>query len=52
MAGMPTTGDIAIIGLGAVGSAVLYHSAKLGAKVIGIDRFEPPHDQGSSHGEN
>jgi len=51
MAGMPTTGDIVIIGLGAVGSAVLYHSAKLGAKVIGIDRFEPPHDQGSSHGE-
>ena len=37
--------------LGAVGSAALYQSAKLGAKVIGIDRFTPPHDQGSSHGE-
>lgn len=45
------TADIAVIGLGAVGSAALYQSAKLGARVIGIDRFAPPHDQGSSHGE-
>jgi sarcosine oxidase len=48
---MAFTADIVIVGLGAVGSAALYQSAKLGAKVIGIDRFEPPHDQGSSHGE-
>src|SRR5271169_551404 len=51
MAAMATAADIAVIGLGAVGSAALYQSAKLGAGVIGIDRFEPPHDQGSSHGE-
>ena len=51
MAGMAITADIAVIGLGAVGSATLYQSAKLGARVIGIDRFSPPHDQGSSHGE-
>jgi len=51
MAGMAIIADIAIIGLGAVGSATLYQAAKLGAKVIGIDRFVPPHDQGSSHGE-
>jgi len=51
MAGMAITADIAVIGLGAVGSAALYQSAKLGARVIGIDRFEPPHDHGSSHGE-
>ena len=51
MAGMAITADIAVVGLGAVGSAALYQSAKLGARVIGIDRFEPPHDQGSSHGE-
>ena len=43
--------DIAVVGLGAVGSATVYQAAKLGAKVIGIDRFDPPHDQGSSHGE-
>lgn len=49
--GVAITADIAVIGLGAVGSAALYQAAKLGAKVIGIDRFSPPHDQGSSHGE-
>lgn len=49
---MAIVADIVVVGLGAVGSATLYQSAKLGAKVIGIDRFEPPHDQGSSHGES
>jgi sarcosine oxidase len=48
---MAITADIVVVGLGAVGSAALYQSAKLGVKVIGIDRFVPPHDQGSSHGE-
>lgn len=47
---MPTV-DILIIGLGAVGSAALYQASKLGARCIGIDRFVPPHDQGSSHGD-
>ena len=51
MAGMPITADVVIVGLGAVGSAALYQSAKLGAKVVGIDRFTPPHAHGSSHGE-
>jgi sarcosine oxidase len=47
---MQTT-DILVIGLGAVGSAALRHAAKLKAHVIGIDRFAPPHDRGSSHGD-
>jgi sarcosine oxidase len=51
MAGMATVADIVVVGLGAVGSAALYQAAKLGASVVGIDRFSPPHDQGSSHGE-
>lgn len=51
MATMAITADIVVVGLGAVGSAALYQCAKLGAKVVGIDRFTPPHDQGSSHGE-
>jgi sarcosine oxidase len=51
MAAMAITADIVVVGLGAVGSAALYQTAKFGAKVIGIDRFSPPHDQGSSHGE-
>ena len=33
------------------GARRLYQSAKLGARAIGIDRFVPPHDQGSSHGD-
>lgn len=43
--------DILVIGLGAVGSAALYQASKLGANGIGIDRFAPPHNQGSSHGD-
>ena len=43
--------DILILGLGAMGSAAAYQSAKRGAKVLGIDRFAPPHAFGSSHGE-
>jgi len=42
--------DVAVIGLGAMGAATLYQLAMRGIKVIGIDRFVPPHDQGSSHG--
>lgn len=45
------TADVLVIGLGAVGSAALYQAAKLKARVIGIDRFSPPHEHGSSHGD-
>jgi len=44
--------DVIVVGLGAMGSASLYQLARRGADVIGIDRFHPPHDQGSSHGES
>ncbi|HSC61952.1 MAG TPA: N-methyl-L-tryptophan oxidase, partial [Rhizomicrobium sp.] len=43
--------DVIVVGLGAMGSAALYQLAKRGAKVLGVDRFSPPHDQGSSHGD-
>lgn len=49
---MPTSFDVAIIGLGAMGSAAAYHLSRRGQKVLGIDRFAPPHDQGSSHGKS
>ena len=42
--------DVLVVGLGAVGSAVARHLAKGGAKVVGIDRWQPPHTHGSSHG--
>ncbi|AXV15905.1 N-methyl-L-tryptophan oxidase [Neorhizobium sp. SOG26] len=43
--------DVAVVGLGAMGAATLYQLAKRGVDVVGIDRFAPPHDQGSSHGD-
>lgn len=43
--------DVAVVGLGVVGSAVLMHLARAGVPAIGIDRFAPPHAHGSSHGE-
>src|SRR3954463_11192559 len=48
---MSEKADILVIGLGAMGSAALYQLAKRGAKVMGLDRFAPPHTMGSSHGE-
>ncbi|HJN94063.1 MAG TPA: FAD-dependent oxidoreductase, partial [Dehalococcoidia bacterium] len=42
--------DVIIVGLGAMGSAAAYHLAKRGRRVLGIDRFHPPHRLGSSHG--
>jgi sarcosine oxidase len=43
--------DVIVLGLGAVGSAAIWHLARLGAAVLGIDRHAPPHRLGSSHGE-
>lgn len=43
--------DAMVVGLGAVGSATLYQLARRGARVLGIDRFAPPHSFGSSAGE-
>ena len=42
--------DVVICGLGAMGSAALYHLARRGARVLGIERHAPGHDRGSSHG--
>ncbi len=45
------TYDVIVLGLGAMGSAALYQLAKRGKRVLGIDRFSPPHRFGSSHGD-
>jgi sarcosine oxidase len=34
-----------------MGSAAAFHLAKQGRKVLGLDRFTPPHSLGSSHGQ-
>jgi sarcosine oxidase len=44
--------DLAVIGLGGMGSAALWRAASRGVRAVGIDRFEPPHDRGSTHGES
>ena len=43
--------DVVVVGLGAIGSATCFQLATRGASVIGIDRYEPPHAFGSTHGE-
>ena len=42
--------DIILAGLGAVGSSAAAHLAGRGVRVLGLDRFHPPHTLGSSHG--
>lgn len=42
--------DAIVLGSGGVGSSALMHLALRGARVLGIDRFAPAHDRGSSHG--
>jgi sarcosine oxidase len=44
--------DIAVIGLGAMGSASLYAAAKRGLRVLGLERYEPGHVRSSSFGES
>jgi len=46
------TYDVAIAGLGGIGSAIAAHCATRGASVIGLEQFGPAHDRGSSHGQS
>ena len=41
-----------IIGLGAMGSATLYHLARRGWRALGLEQFTPGHSRGSSHGDS
>jgi sarcosine oxidase len=43
--------DAVVLGLGGMGSAVAAHAASRGMRVLGLERFSPAHDRGSSHGE-
>jgi len=43
--------DVAIAGLGGMGSAIAAHCASRGASVVGLEQFGPAHDRGSSHGK-
>ena len=44
--------DCIVIGVGAMGSSTLYNLAKRGRRVLGLEQFDIPHAEGSSHGVN
>jgi sarcosine oxidase len=43
--------DCIVLGVGGFGSGALYHLARRGVRVLGIEQFTVAHDRGSSHGE-
>ena len=44
------THDVIVVGVGGMGSATGYHLARRGRRVLGLERFDIPHEHGSSHG--
>lgn len=49
---MTTKYPVIVAGLGAAGSAALLALARRGIKALGIDRWKPPHTNGSTHGRS
>ncbi|MFJ8511836.1 N-methyl-L-tryptophan oxidase [Lysinibacillus xylanilyticus] len=43
--------DVIVIGAGSMGMATGYNLAKAGKNVLMLDAFNPPHEEGSHHGE-
>lgn len=46
---MSATYDLAVVGLGGLGSAAVWQAARRGLSVVGIEQFELGHDRGASH---
>jgi sarcosine oxidase len=44
--------EVIVAGLGAMGSAAVYQLGKAGVRTLGIDRYRPPHGEGSTHGDS
>jgi sarcosine oxidase len=42
--------DVIVLGTGGTGSAVAFHLARRGSRVLALERFGVAHDRGSSHG--
>ena len=40
--------DAIVIGVGGMGSAAVYHLARRGWRVLGLERYDIPNDMGSS----
>ena len=46
------TYDLVVVGLGAMGSAVLDNATRRGLGVIGIEQYAPVHERGSFYGKS
>lgn len=44
------TYDVIVGGVGGMGSAAVYHLARRGLRVLGLEQYDIPHERGSSHG--
>jgi sarcosine oxidase len=44
--------DVIVLGVGSLGSSTCYQLAKRGVRVLGLDQFEVPHEQGSHGGQS
>src|ERR1700754_2529048 len=42
--------EVVVVGLGTMGAAAAYHLASRGVRVLGLDRFTPPHARGEHAG--
>ena len=42
--------DAIVLGVGGMGSATMFHLARRGLRVLGLERFDLVHEYGSSHG--
>lgn len=47
---MPERYDAIVVGVGGMGSATVFHLARRGWRVLGLERFDLLHEYGSSHG--
>jgi sarcosine oxidase len=44
--------DVIVLGVGSMGSATCYYLASKGYRVLGLEQFDIPHDQGSHAGQS
>jgi len=49
---MSKTYDVAVVGLGTMGSSACYHLARRGLKVLGLEQFDIPNALGAHHGHS
>lgn len=47
-----TRTNVAVIGTGTMGSAIMWRLSERGIPALGLEQFTPGHDRGSGHGES